>query len=98
MVRTDRKGLRYDHEEKRVYINVSQYFEGVPKEVWEFHIGGYQVCHKWLKDRKDKRLSLDEITTYCRIVTALQRTIGIQKALDTLYQEVEDNLLNWQKE
>jgi len=29
-------------------------FVGVPEEVWNFHIGGYQVCHKWLKDRQKK--------------------------------------------
>src|SRR5947209_5499590 len=34
----------------RVYINKAQYFEGVPSNVWDFHVGGYQVCHKWLKD------------------------------------------------
>src|SRR5947208_1033081 len=26
-------------------------FHGVSEAVWNFHIGGYQVCHKWLKDR-----------------------------------------------
>jgi hypothetical protein len=45
----------------RVYINKTQFFEGVPKDVWEFHIGGYQVCEKWLKDRKGRRLSSDDI-------------------------------------
>jgi predicted helicase len=30
-------------EKGRVYINKEQYFEGVRPEVWEFHIGGYQV-------------------------------------------------------
>src|SRR3981081_819962 len=37
-------------EEGRVWINKTQYFAGVPQEVWEFYIGGYQVCEKWLKD------------------------------------------------
>ena len=32
-------------------------FRGVPEGVWDFHIGGYQVCHKWLKDRKGRKLS-----------------------------------------
>ena len=36
-----------------VLVNASQGFEGVPKDVWEFHIGGYQVCEKWLKDRRE---------------------------------------------
>lgn len=93
IVKTGKNGLRYDPETERVYINESQYFVGVPPEVWEYQIGGYQVCHKWLKDRKDRRLSLDEIKTYCRIATALQRTIKIQKEIDKLYPAVEESLL-----
>jgi len=94
-VQTGKKGLRYDPESARVYINETQYFEGVPPEVWEYHIGGYQVCHKWLKDRKnrDKGLSADEIRTYCRIVTALAKTIEVQCRINRLYHMIEDNLL-----
>ena len=39
-----------------VCINKDQYFEGVRPEVWEFHIEGYQVCEKWLKDRRQREL------------------------------------------
>ena len=39
-------------------------FQGVPEEVWDFHIGGYQVCHKWLKDRKGRALSDEDIADY----------------------------------
>ena len=35
-------------------INASRWFEDVPKDTWEFHVGGYQVCEKWLKDRAAK--------------------------------------------
>jgi predicted helicase len=81
--------LRYDEKEKRVYINESQYFEGITKEIWEYQIGGYKVCNKWLKDRKKKLLSLDNIKHYCKIVTSLQKTIEAQKAIDDIYPEVE---------
>jgi hypothetical protein len=57
--------------------------------VWTYRIGGYHVCEKRLKDRQGRRLELDDIRTYCRIVTALQKTIGIQGEIDTLYPEVE---------
>jgi predicted helicase len=90
VVQTSKKGLRYDPEGQRVYINEAQYFEGVPPEVWEYHIGGYQVCHKWLKDRKGRALSLAEIRTYCHIVTALAKTIEIQGQIDELYPGVEE--------
>lgn len=45
-------------EKGRVWINKTQYFECVPPEVWEFHIGGYEVTEKWLKDRKGRTLTL----------------------------------------
>jgi predicted helicase len=83
------QGFRYDAEAQRVYINQSQYFAPVPAEVWEYQIGGYQVCEKWLKDRKERRIELDDIRTYCRIVTALQRTIAIQSDIDAIYQTAE---------
>lgn len=68
----------------RVYINDAQYFEGVPKEVWEFHIGGYQVCEKWLKDRKGRKLSSDDIDHYQKIVVALAETIRIMAEIDSI--------------
>ena len=89
----DADKLNYDEKGERVYINKSQYFERVPQEVWEYQIGGYQVCSKWLKDRKGRKLSLDDIKHYCRIVTSLQKTIEIQKEIDKLYPEVEKDII-----
>ena len=68
----------------RVYISGAQYFEGVPKKIWEFHIGGYQVCEKWLKDRKGRRLSSDEIDHYQKIVVALNETIRLMREIDEI--------------
>ena len=86
-------GFRYDSDAERMYINESQYFGPVPPELWEYRIGGYQVLHKWLKDRKERRLNSDDIRTYCRIVTALQKTIEIQEEIDALYLRVEEDIL-----
>jgi hypothetical protein len=83
------QGLRYESREERVHINKTQYFEPVPLELWEYQIGGYQVLEKWLKDRRNRQLTLDEIKTYCRIVTAIRRTIEIQEEIDALYPEAE---------
>lgn len=82
--------VRYEAREQRVYINPDKYFEGVATEVWNYQIGGYQVCHKWLKDRKGRRLSLEEQQTYCKIVTALEKTIGIQREIDRIFQKIEE--------
>ena len=57
-------------------------FRGVPEAVWNFHIGGYQVCEKWLKDRKGRTLSADDITHYQKIVVALNETIRLMAEID----------------
>jgi hypothetical protein len=61
----------------RVYINEGQYFEGIEPAVWEFTIGGYQVCEKWLKDRRGRALSFDDIQHYQKIVAALRETMRL---------------------
>ena len=66
----------------KVYINKDQYFAGVRSEVWEFHIGGYQVCEKWLKDRRQRELSYEDISHYEKIVVALRETIRLMKQID----------------
>ena len=65
-----------------VNINPQQYFGGVPEAVWNFKIGGYQVCEKWLKDRKGRLLSAEEISHYQRVVVALQETIRLMAEID----------------
>ncbi len=82
-------GLRFESGEQRVYINATQYFAPVPEAVWTYRVGGYQVCEKWLKDRQDRRLELGDIQTYCRIVTALDLTLGIQQEINGLYPRAE---------
>jgi predicted helicase len=86
---------RVRYEKDRVYINLDQYFEGVEPEVWGYQIGGYQVCDKWLKDRKGRKLSLEEIKHYCKIATALEKTITVQKEIDKLYPNVEENVIDF---
>ena len=71
----------------RVNINNTQYFEGVPPEVWEFYIGGYQVLHKWLKDRRGRQLSYDDLTHYQRVVVALCRTLDLMERIDETIPE-----------
>ena len=73
---------KYIEKNQRVYINKLQYFGGVPQKVWDFHIGGYQVLHKWLKDRRGRVLSTDDLEHYQQIVVALSETIRIMSAID----------------
>ncbi len=74
--------VRYVDTQQRVYINDEQYFEPVAAEVWAFHVGGYQVCEKWLKDRKGRELGYDDITHYRKVVTALGETIRLMGEID----------------
>ncbi|MCY3018426.1 MAG: N-6 DNA methylase [Planctomycetota bacterium] len=76
--------VQYTDIDKRVWINVEQYFGGVPKDVWEFYIGGYQVCDKWLKDRKGRKLSYDDTQHYQKIVVALKETIRSMAEIDAM--------------
>ena len=93
VARTKAQGFRYDSDECCIYINKTQYFGPISPEIYEYRIGGYQVCDKWLKDRKERRLDLNDIRTYCRMVTAIGITIGIQQELDIMYLDVEQNLV-----
>jgi predicted helicase len=91
----DNKVEKVKHGEGKVIINDGQYFEGISPEVWEYQIGGYQVCDKWLKDRKGRILSLDDIKHYCKVVTALSKTLEIQKEIDHLYPEIEKGTIEF---
>ena len=87
--------IKYDKKGKCIYINKEQCFEGVENTIWEYRIGGYQVLSKWLKDRKGKILSFDDVKHYCKIVTAIKQTIGIQKSIDKIYKEAEKKIIEF---
>jgi len=80
--------VRYDEEAQRVYINKDQYFVGISKGVWEYRIGAYQVMEKYLKDRKRRNLSLDEINHYMKVAKAIRLTIGLQWRIDPIYTKI----------
>jgi predicted helicase len=83
--------VEYDEASGRVRINDAKYFEGIPPEVWNYQIGGYQVLNKYLKDRKGRRM--DDPVRYVHIATALARTIEIQNEIDRVYPTVEESIL-----
>jgi len=69
-------------ENNRVYINATQYFDNVSETAWQFYIGGYQPAQKWLKDRKTRTLSFDDLAHYTRIIRILLETDRIMKEID----------------
>lgn len=78
--------VSYDEVQYRVFFNAEQYFEGVPPEVWNFPVGGYQVCQKWLKDRLGRVLSVHDLICYQKIIVAIQETRRIMAEIDALIQ------------
>jgi hypothetical protein len=82
----------YDAEREAVFLSSPplggggiKYFEGITKEMWNYHIGGYQVLEKYLKDRKGRQMV--DPATYCKIATAISATIQLQKTVDKYFAE-----------
>lgn len=69
------------YDNGRVYINDTQYFDNVPQTAWDFYIGGYQPAQKYLKDRRGRALTLNEVMHYENIITVLQETDRIMKEI-----------------
>ena len=72
------------YEDGKVYINNTQYFNHVPEIAWNFYIGGYQPAQKWLKDRKDRKLEIEDIFHYQKIIVALTETDRLMKEIDKI--------------
>jgi predicted helicase len=68
----------------KVRINETQYFDGVPQLAWEFYIGGYLPAQKWLKDRKGRVLSFEDILHYQKIIKALVETDRLMHEIDNV--------------
>lgn len=78
----DNEVINPEYKDNKVYINRTQYFDNVPEVAWNFYIGGYQPAQKWLKDRKGRILSYDEILHYQKIIKALVLTNDIMQQID----------------
>jgi len=78
--------ISFNEENQRAYINKERYFEGISKDVWEYRIGAYQVMEKYLKDRKRRKLTLDEINHYMKVAKAIRLTIELQEKIDDVYK------------
>lgn len=88
---------KYDESSNSILINKrGSKFIGVPQRIWNFYIGGYQVCQKWLKDRKGRTLSQKDITHYQRIVvTHYQRIVVALQETIRLMQQIDAAIPGW---
>ena len=71
-----------EYKGEKVFINKKQYFDNVPEIAWNFYIGGYRPAQKWMKDRKGKDLSVEDIFHYQKIIVALTETDRIMREID----------------
>ena len=72
--------------DESVFIAPEKWYHGIGLDVWEFHIGKYQVCYKWLKDRENQPLSEQDIVQYQKILYALKTTIPLTRAIDAVLE------------
>ncbi len=78
------RAVRYQPDTSRVYLNSTQYVAPVSSEVWQFRIGGYPLCRKWLQDRTGRCLTAAEIVDYRQLVAILAETWRIMVCLDEM--------------
>jgi predicted helicase len=80
------EAVRYSPQEQAIWINKTQCFKPVPRDVWEFHIGGYQVLDKYLKSRKGRNLLLEEINHVGAVADSVAFTLEQMAKIDTAYR------------
>lgn len=68
-------------EQGKIWINATQYFDNATDISWAFYIGGYQPAQKWLKDRKARVLTFDDVKHYQRILKILAETDRIMQTI-----------------
>lgn len=85
--------IGYKENDLKVYINQNKCFEGIDRTMWKYQIGGYQVLHKYLKDRKGRRM--DDPRLYVQIANAIKQTIEIQQEIDCIYPALEKDLITF---
>ena len=82
---------KVEYKNGSVYINSEQFFGNIPEVAWNFYIGGYQPAQKWLKDRKGRSLTNEDIEHYQKMIVALSETEKIMEKIDKEIQKVDNS-------
>ena len=72
------------YEDSKIWINPTQHFTDVPEKVWEYEIGAYQVCEKWLRDRRGEVLRHEDVRQYRAILVAVAETLRVMGEIDSV--------------
>jgi hypothetical protein len=83
------ESIIYSNDEKigKININKTQYFNDVPFDVWEFQIGGFYPIKKFLFERKNRELSIDEVEKITSIINTIAFSIEQLKKIDKLTKD-----------
>ena len=79
--------VSYNEKTQQIFINQIQYFEKVTPQIFEFKIGGYEPIDKYLKSRKDRVLTIDEVETVEKIIKVIDFTIDNITEIENLTKE-----------
>jgi len=86
-------GLNFKESDENLYINPTQYFTGISKEMWEWEVGKNKPIQRWIKNAKGKELGLSETIEFGKICTAIKLTFAKQIEIDTNYEKVINILM-----
>jgi predicted helicase len=78
---------RVAYKDGRIMLNETQYLDGVPEAAWNYRIGGYQICEKWLKNRKGRELVFEDLEEFSGIVRSI---VAIQASCDDVDRAIAE--------
>ncbi|MBI5696547.1 MAG: DNA methyltransferase, partial [Nitrospirae bacterium] len=85
-----------------IYLNDTAYWKDIPRKVWEYTIGGYQVMKKWLsyreRDLLGRALTADEITEVTNMARRIAAIVLLERELDGNYIKAKDGAYRWKGE
>ncbi len=82
-----------------IYLNDNAYWKNIPRAVWEYTLGGYQVLKKWLSYREEsilgRPLNVDEVAYFTQVARRIAALLLLGPELDKNYQAVKAKTFEW---
>jgi len=82
-----------------VYLNDTAYWKNIPANVWNYHIGGYQVIKKWLSYREKgllgRSMKMEEVEYVTEMTRRIAAILLLEPSLDENYLAVKANMYPW---
>ena len=82
-----------------IFLNDKAHWKNVPRPVWEYTLGGYQVLKKWLSYREQallgRPLTVEEVTYFRDVIRRITALLLLGSTLDTNYAATKANTYAW---